>query len=256
MKIINYYRLRHLVQDSDFRFEGHRHGKSEANILLEGKIELTCGDNVYNVESGQFAIWRSGVFHTSRVISPSGARLLSLEFDLDSDTFPSGDSAVYTLNEDDLSLARLIMTSDGEALTRLTEAFFIRLSEREGNTESSSVGLSEVYKSAVNFMAENLSRDINVPELAKHCGVCLTTLKKAFSEYADKGVRAYYIDMKLHYAKQMLASGRSVSEVSDSLGFSSPAYFSQCFKQKVGVPPQKYKKGDVKKVQTAKNKKA
>ena len=70
MKIIDNYRPRYLVQDSDFKFAGHRHGKYEANILLEGKIELTCGNDVFSVDEGHFAIWKPGVFHMSRVVSP------------------------------------------------------------------------------------------------------------------------------------------------------------------------------------------
>ncbi len=240
MKIVNYYRLRHLVQSSDFRFEGHRHGRYEANVLLKGKIELTCGGSIFSVDEGHLAIWKPGVFHTSRVVS-DGAELLALEFDLDSDAFPIGESAVYELNSDDIFLSMLMKKSEGEALTRLTEALFIRLSERDGHTEASSTGLSSVYSNAVSFMAENLLLDLNVSAVAKHCGVCLTTLKKAFSEYAGKGVRAYFMDMKLHRAKEMLKNCKGVSEVSDTLGFSSPAYFSQCFKAKVGISPQEYK---------------
>ena len=55
MKIINFYRLRYLVQEPSFRFEGHRHGKYEANIVLDGTIELTCGSNIYQVDKEHFA---------------------------------------------------------------------------------------------------------------------------------------------------------------------------------------------------------
>ena len=85
-------------------------------------------------------------------------------------------------------------------------------------------------------------RGLEVQEVAKHCGVCLTTLKKAFSDYAGKGVKAYFTDMKIHRAKELLRMGNPVSEVSDTLGFSSPAYFSQCFKREVGISPQRYRK--------------
>lgn len=245
MKIINYFRLRHLVQNADFRFAGHRHGRYEANIILDGRIELTCGNDVFCLEKGHFAVWKPEVFHMSRVVSHEGAELLAIEFELDDDGFPLGESAIFELNSDDMSLANLIKKSDGEAQIRLTEAFFIRLSDRDCHAESSVSGLSEVYRNAVNYMAKNLCLDINVTSVAKHCGVCMTTLKKAFSEYASKGVRSYFIEMKLHRAKEMLANGKGVSETSDALGFSSPAYFSQCFKSHEKISPIEYKKRKV-----------
>ena len=242
MKIINNYRSRYLIQDSDFKFPGHRHGKYEANILLEGKIELTCGDNVFSVEEGHFAIWKPGVFHMSRVASSDGASLISLEFDLDCDPFPSRECAIIKMNSDDLSLAQLIKSSSGEALIKLTEAFLIRLSDRESQVSSFESGLSDTYRKAVNYMVKNLYSNINVQSIARHCNVCVTTLKKAFYEYASTGVHSYFIEMKLHRAKELLSEGKGVSEVSDTLGFSSPAYFSQCFKSKIGKTPMEYKK--------------
>lgn len=241
MEIINFYNFRHMRQGSDFRFEGHRHGRYEANIILNGTIELTCNENIYTVPKNSFAVWKSGVFHMSRVVSEEGAELIAMEFDPADDGFPSNESAVFKLDETDMMLVELMEASEGEAVKKLTEAFFIRLSRRESNIELSERGLSGVYRRAVGFMADNLDKDIKVASVAKHCGVCTTTLKKAFSDYAGKGVKAYFNGMKIHRAKEMLREGMGVAETSYTLGFSSPAYFSQCFKRGAGVSPRKIK---------------
>ncbi len=244
MKIVNFYKYRHMHQSSDFRFTGHRHGRYEANIVLKGTIEITCSSSIISVSQKQFAIWKPGVFHMSRVLSPEGAELVSLEFDLSDNFFPKNEFAVFDLDESDMALANILEDECGtitEISSKLAEAFFMRLEKRESNLNLSNSWLSAVYHSAVSFMGDKLDCDIDVSDVAKHCGVCLTTLKKAFSEYAGKGVRAYYIDMKIHKAKEMLLCGSSVSQISDMLGFSSPAYFSQCFKREVGMPPQKYR---------------
>ena len=234
MKIITIYKFRHMNQSAVFRFAGHRHGRYEANIILKGTIELTCGENIYTVHQGSFAIWKPGVFHMSRVVSSEGAELISLELDMGDDGFPSGESAVFGLDGTDMKLAEVMCKSEGEALKKLTEAFFIRLSDREGNAVSDRTGLSGIYHTAVRFMSEGIGDDIDVTVIAKHCGVCTTTLKKAFSEYAGSGVKEYLIGMRIHKAKELLKEGNGVSEVSDKLGFSSPAYFSQCFKRVEG----------------------
>lgn len=248
MEIINFNKCRHLFQDNGFRFAGHRHSGFEANIIIEGAIELTCGKNVYTVNKNTFAIWGPNVFHMSRVISDNGCELLSLEFNLDSDGFALEESMIYPLNDSDISLARLIIDSKGEALKKLTEAFFIRISERDESAQASISTLSSVYKKAVNYMSENICADLKAESVARACGVCLTTLKKSFSQYAGKGVHAYFVDMKIQLAKEMIKNGKGIFEVSDLLGFSSPAYFSQCFKSNEGISPREYKKSTVSKM--------
>lgn len=246
MKIISFYKCRHLLRDEGFRFAGHRHTGYEANIILDGSLELTCGKNVYTVNKSTFAIWGPDVFHMSRVISDNGCELISLEFDVDGFVFE--ESKIYPLNESDISLAMLIKDAKGEALKKLTEAFFIRISEREEVPEPSGTSLSSVYRKAVNYMSENICSDLKIESVARSCGVCLTTLKKSFSQYAGKGVHAYFIDMKIHLAKEMIKNGNGIFEISDFLGFSSPAYFSQCFKSNVGISPREYKKSIVSKM--------
>jgi CheY-like chemotaxis protein len=45
---------------------------------------------------------------------------------------------------------------------------------------------------------------------------------------------------RLRRARELLRTGLAVSQVSDATGFSSPAYFSTCFKAQFGVPPGEY----------------
>jgi len=239
MKILNLYGARHMHQSPDFRFIGHRHGKYEANIILKGIIELTCNSKVFSLSRGSFAIWKPGVFHMSRVTSEGGAELISLSFELSDDTFPVEESAIFELNKTDMALVSVIDESEGDALVKLIEAFFIRLSGRDENSHTKREALSEIYHNAVNFMADNMDKDLSSNTIAKHCGVCLTTLKKAFSVYSGIGIKAYFNEMKIHRARELLQDGKRVSEVSDILGFSSPAYFSQSFKRITGISPKK-----------------
>ena len=48
--------------------------------------------------------------------------------------------------------------------------------------------------------------------------------------------------IRLKKGAQMLVSGvASVAEVADRVGFSTPSYFSKCFKEMFGVLPTQYK---------------
>jgi len=44
--------------------------------------------------------------------------------------------------------------------------------------------------------------------------------------------------VRLSKAKKMIAEQKgTISEIAYSVGFSSPAYFSRCFKEEFGYPP-------------------
>ena len=53
----------------------------------------------------------------------------------------------------------------------------------------------------------------------------------------------FILKIKLDEAMSMLKNRPelNVSEISASLGFSSPRYFSKCFKQQYGITPTEYK---------------
>jgi AraC-like DNA-binding protein len=52
--------------------------------------------------------------------------------------------------------------------------------------------------------------------------------------------------LKIRTATKFLEEGMVVSEVSDKLGFTSPAYFSSCFKRITGIKPSEIKKSSLK----------
>lgn len=91
-------------------------------------------------------------------------------------------------------------------------------------------------------MEDSIEDNLTVSDIARRCGVCVTLLKNAFAEYAGKGVKEYYIEMKVERAKTLLMCGKHADAVSAELGFSSPSYFSQTFKRIAGVSPRGFLK--------------
>ena len=64
-----------------------------------------------------------------------------------------------------------------------------------------------------------------------------------FGGYVMKkiGIIDYFILLKIDRAKKLITETElSFTEISDSLGFSSSAYFSRTFKKKTGLTPSEY----------------
>ncbi len=264
MKIDSLERFYHLNHDNTYRFSGHRHNSYEVNIVFNGCLEITCDDNVFKLNPGELAMWKPGVFHRNCVVSNDITEFISLHFVSSSDDIETGffgnnkseksnsgmtNAVVFELTESDISIVKVIDDEvnrcgiGSEVCLKLLEALFIRLSGKTSVPELATGGNPWVYRKAVRVMNDNISYPLSVSDIARKCGVCTTTLKNAFSECAGKGVgvKSYFLEMKLEKAKKLLLSGQSVEEVSVDLGFSSPAYFSQCFKREIGKNPIEFK---------------
>ena len=216
--------------------------------MLDGELEVTAGDNVFILSAGDMLILDCVEFHRNKVVSVSGAEFISLHFSAKSSFLglprlynlsESDLSLVYALNEDAHSKEKQLLAS----ANLLLEALLIRLSPEQIAKEKPLSKNAQIYRSAVILMKNNLSSSLTVSQISKMCGVCATTLKNAFLECTGGGVMSYFTKIKLSAATDRLCIGMSVGEVSESLGFSSPSYFSQWYKKSYGYPPKsaKYK---------------
>lgn len=87
----------------------------------------------------------------------------------------------------------------------------------------------------VNFML-SLSNGI----IAKRFGYHPYYLNQLFTAETGQSIHAYLIDQRLRYARQLLLSTeRSVSDIAQECGFGGASWFSECFKAKVSVTPDR-----------------
>jgi YesN/AraC family two-component response regulator len=80
--------------------------------------------------------------------------------------------------------------------------------------------------------------DFSIEECSSEVGLSRTHFHKKLRALVGKSPSQYLRTVRLHRAKQMIEEERgNVSEVAYSVGFSSPAYFSRCFKEEFGYSP-------------------
>lgn len=248
---VKYYR-HHLSPGYDFR--GHRHGTVELNIMLRGEMEITCGEGVVHAGQNEVLLIPSGAFHRNRVLGEQEAELLEVRFE-PIESIMQKDFSVYHLSEDMKVLAKLFCREMDENATvidgdchrieenaRMLLCVFLqnvlREPERFFLVEEESAAL---YRSAVLFMKQHVREKLTVDRIARHTGVCRTTLKNVFSHYTGQGCIAYFEEMKLNMAKDYLLSGKTCAETAMEMGFSSQAHFSKRFKSLFGISPSEVK---------------
>ncbi|MFS4467516.1 AraC family transcriptional regulator [Maribacter sp. 2210JD10-5] len=94
---------------------------------------------------------------------------------------------------------------------------------------------------AYEFIHDNIGKPISIEELATISSLSKFHLYDSFKRAFGKTPHQYINRLKIAKAKNALQNtDASVSEISDSFGFSDPEVFSKVFKKVYGKPPSNY----------------
>lgn len=102
--------------------------------------------------------------------------------------------------------------------------------------------ISEEIIQCCDYIRANVHHPLSAELVASHFGYSAYYFTKKF--YREMGIRAkdYIKQVRVEYAKvELLASKKSIQEISDSLQFSTRSYFSKVFCEVVGVTPAAYR---------------
>lgn len=241
-KINEYYRVNY---EKDNFFKGHIHQGYEMNIVLKGELKVTCGSNAFKLKAGDMVLFDAGMFHRNN--ADNNCIFLSLGFFTAKEVFVKDFLQFYRLGQDNLSIVTVLDNEirfgvglKSEAAKSLLWALILRAENDIHNKTAIADSAAVVYHNAVDFINLSLDKNYSLDQIARHCGVCTTTLKTAFTKYAGKGVAEYCFELKLERARELLISGKSAKETALLLGFSSLSYFSQCFRRKNGCNIREY----------------
>ena len=93
-------------------------------------------------------------------------------------------------------------------------------------------------REALQYINQNLTRNLKLQELCQHTGYSSATLTRKFQRSFNKSPMEFFLERKLEKAKELLTQHTySVKEVAALLNYSSTQYFSSQFAHYFGVPP-------------------
>ena len=79
-----------------------------------------------------------------------------------------------------------------------------------------------------------------LPELASRMYMCARQLQRRLKDLTGLNPAEFLRRYRLEKACELLRTGKQVGLVADAVGFSSPAYFTSCFKRQFGQTPSEY----------------
>lgn len=242
------------IFESNYKFDGERHNFWEMVYVADGCIGVAEDERIYRLTSGEAIFHKPMEFH--RIWSDGGTspRVIFMTFSASGGNFDILGNGVFKISAEHdllineaLSAATYCREFDDPIKKQLAavnlEKFLLTLlaDQLPESRQQKTKGTSN-YMTIVRIMNENIGKNLSLSELADLCGLGLSNLKKTFRRYSGTGVTEYFNHLKIMRAMELIASGLSMSEISERLGFSSPNYFSEVFKKQCGITPTEYKK--------------
>ena len=100
-----------------------------------------------------------------------------------------------------------------------------------------------VINEAINYIFENLDRDISVDDVAKHCAYSKYHLTRMFKEDMDEALYQFIKRVRLERSAWRLKvdKARSITEIGADCGYSS-SNFATAFKKHLNLSPADFRK--------------
>lgn len=226
------------------------------HLVLSGKGYLSVGGKSYEIGAGEAFIIYEGErveYHADKVtpwsyvwIDFSGEAVPSL---LSKTGFSSKKRITPKMNTEAFlpifSRFRESATTDAEKLMRVA-AFFELIAEISKCFPSENLGkereeIAEIAKRLINSNFTNA--ECRVEKIAELVDISRSQLYRAFMDKYGTSPKAYIDTLRIDLAKKLLCeSDMTVAEVSYSIGFLEPLYFSTSFRKATGLSPTEFKK--------------
>lgn len=252
---------------------GHNISSKAGNPLElhvhEGCIEIVVilkGNESYCVENQLYALSGGDVFITY-VSQPhqSGGNLqgiceiiwLQIDTSVQQDFLGLSRQLGDMIREKLLMIDTHIMKTDKEGMSLLKKSLecFLKLkTENRLYAQSLLIGFlsrllftqnqfkkgDELIGNILKYIEANIYDVINIENICSIFGISLSGFKHKFKDYTGVTPRDYINDKKIQKAKELLKSGKSVTETALQLSFNSSDYFSVVFKKYTLCSPTKF----------------
>ena len=228
--------------------------------IIEGKGTLsTRKSGRHDITAGDMFLLFPGEWHTYHPDEETGWEEFWIGFqgtNIDHRTetgFFAPESPLYHIGHDETAIALY-----REAIRTATrqEAYFQQLLAgivnhllglmfmTSHNRElSASPQLPQIVERARSFMEASVEKEVSMPDVARHLNVSYATFRHTFKKYTGLAPAQYFINLRLHRAKELLRSTpASIKEISYRLHFETPEYFTTLFKKRIGTSPSSFRK--------------
>lgn len=125
-------------------------------------------------------------------------------------------------------------------LLHLFLAYLIESNDSRSPVEKSSK--DSYVKEAVNYIAMNYSRNIDIQEIADHIKLNRSYLYSLFMDVLNTSPRNFLINFRINKACELMKEGSpAIGDISRSVGYEDPLQFSKIFRKIMGISPREHR---------------
>ncbi len=242
------------------------HGAMEMIYVSQGCAGFIADENQYIQPSGHISFHPTMEFHKVWTEGNEDAVIFVFSFDITGSLTHKFKSGVFRLSDRERDLLDSIIAYldiKGPEYSDLKEKDYLAFYQSKPEIISIAAKMLEafmtsfavshmhyiepqndsvnLYTKIASILEQSVYGSISIPEIAKKCGTSPTTVKNTVKSYAGYTVHKFLLKIKIRKAIELLQKGKNVSEVSDTLGFCNPNYFSQVFFRETGRHASDYK---------------
>ena len=255
----------------------HWHNVFEINYVIKGELSWQTPDHSYLVSKGEIDFLNTGVLHTCSAIGDTPCEYYTILFDMH---FLSGmynsiyeekyflplmrNNALSFWHIKPDSLRHLQMTelflkvvelSRGEPygyefkIRSLLSDFWLLLLEDTKDIQATAAPVNSVdterMKLMTDFIKKHCGEKLSLEDIAGSAGISTRECTRCFQRCINTSPNVFLTQTRVRMAADMLAgTSKSIIEISEDCGFSSPSYFTKVFREMMGCTPKDYREKD------------
>lgn len=268
--ITSFYTFFEIHHKNGFNFPGETHDFWECVYIISGSICVSADERIYTMRKGEIIFHKPLEFHKFYVDDPEGASLLIFTFSAKGAVTEYMKNKVFKLTDDSLSIMEqmlsyihkeskkikppsneihyqqhLLLYSKNTIFPQMIRTYIYQLllllTENSTISPVSTTYEARLFHDAVSFMADHLTENILVKDIALNTNSSESSLKRIFHKYTGISIHKYFLTLKINKAVEMLSNTIKVTVISDELGFSNQSNFSTAFKKQLGMSPTDFK---------------
>ncbi len=238
-------------------YHSHLHYQIEMAVILEGHTHLTVDSSEYDVRGGDVLIVFPNQIHEFRTVERETCVLLKVNPDLLPEllgqftaTLPQSNVVVGAARDEDIvSLIRKISdTYYGEEpykdliLRGYLLAFFCKLLQKMELRDVKS-GDYHALGLIMNYCNNHSDKDLSLSVLERDLHLNKYYISHVMNSKLHIGLNDYVNSLRVSNAcKWLVKSNRTITEISDEVGFNTLRTFNRAFAKQMGMTPSEYRR--------------
>ncbi|MCG9561577.1 AraC family transcriptional regulator [Vibrio chagasii] len=116
--------------------------------------------------------------------------------------------------------------------------------DRKTNNNNNQLSAKLFTSEVVNFVMDNINKEIRETEIAEKCHCSTTYFSKKFHLHFGVSFRDFVCDKRILLAKKLIEADTEskIAVISYQCGYKDVSYFSRIFKKRTGVTPASYRR--------------